>query len=125
MVLWSLPSREAWIEICISELSEITSGSLPSREAWIEIPTCSKIPTSYWSLPSREAWIEILISVYSSCISLTSLPSREAWIEIFGLWSVVLAIVRRFPRGKRGLKSNGYGVSVWSQSVASLAGSVD
>ena len=33
----SLPSREAWIEICGFHPWTYCPGSLPSREAWIEI----------------------------------------------------------------------------------------
>ena len=76
-----------------------------------------------------------------------SLPSREAWIEIFVSPASLSVWQSRFPRGKRGLKSEEEGNSettegslpsreAWIEilmpaflfviaSVASLAGSVD
>ena len=37
LLLLSLPTREAWIEISSSEVSGYWLSSLPTREAWIEI----------------------------------------------------------------------------------------
>ena len=79
-------------------------GSLPSRGAWIEMQSSFAATTrAYMSLPSRGAWIEIGCSVHPyPCTA--SLPSRGAWIEIRETLSSVLYLLRRSPRGERGLK---------------------
>ena len=58
------------------------------------------------------------------CLTDASLPSREAWIEIRFLAMMIISL-RRFPRGKRGLKFLSWYNLLENYEVASLAGSVD
>ena len=57
--------------------------------------------------------------------TLASLPSREAWIEITLSGFNAISGLRRFPRGKRGLKYLISSLLGNLAMVASLAGSVD
>ena len=58
-LIWSLPSRGAWIEI-LKTGDDVRIGlSLPSRGAWIEIIKLFISDFERRSLPSRGAWIEI------------------------------------------------------------------
>ena len=128
MVAWSLPSREAWIEIAVKLSSmSLSWWSLPSQEAWIEIKGLFDCKFETVSLPSQEAWIEIVRWGVRFCSYTGSLPPREVWIEmylphparLFQLASLLpreawieitmqtdkAEIVKgRFPRGRRGLK---------------------
>ena len=54
-----------------------------------------------------------------------SLPAREAWIEIIETAEIIKKLIRRFPQGKRGLKSASLCMGIFALEVASLKGSVD
>ena len=57
--------------------------SLLSRGAWIEMHDEKKLDGAVVSLLSRGAWIEIETATITSQTSGRSLLSRGAWIEIF------------------------------------------
>ena len=121
----SLPSRGAWIEICVRLRSTyFRDRSLPSRGAWIEMADPAAACACSWSLPSRGAWIEMfhalrrakqndvaplagsvdrnsLYTLYGRYSNL-SLPSRGAWIEICKRRGTIPFCPRRSPRGERG-----------------------
>ena len=103
ILLQSLPSRGAWIEIESSIKVTFTSESLPSRGAWIEIHCIFCAYTRHRSLPSRGAWIEICPGGRSWGRN-QSLPSRGAWIEISCICFFRRMGSGRSPHGERGLK---------------------
>ena len=55
--------------------------SVPLREPWIEIEVSDIVNQVVSSVPLREPWIEIYIW-YSRYSILSSVPLREPWIEI-------------------------------------------
>ena len=55
------------------------------------------------SRPSRGAWIEISSGSSTDTLD-SSRPSRGAWIEMFPLLAFLPRLLRRAPRGARGLK---------------------
>ena len=58
-IMWSPPSRGAWIEILYDPIGHLQEESPPSRGAWIEIPVLSSLFLAFSSPPSRGAWIEM------------------------------------------------------------------
>ena len=99
--------------------------SLPSREAWIEISEYWDVNRNPYSrFPRGKRGLKFLECIHISAVKV-SLPSREAWIEIVRQEFFFRYCACRFPRGKRGLKSSGHRDKVMERGVASLAGSVD
>ena len=83
-MLWSLPSRGAWIEIAVVDAGA-SSGTRRS--------------------PRGGRGLKYQKGDKESCLK-TSLPSRGAWIEISDALTAVLVLSSRSPRGGRGLKSH-------------------
>ena len=73
--VWSLPPREAWIEIVRKMEQDGILRSLPPREAWIEIVFLGVEYIFRWSLPPREAWIEIDSSRFSMSGHIVASPA--------------------------------------------------
>ena len=81
-ILWSLPSRGAWIEIFCLEHDHGWAGSLPSRGAWIEIlPSLPHRPCGACRSPRGERGLKLMGRAGRRDLA-ASLPSRGAWIEI-------------------------------------------
>ena len=82
-VLWSLPSRGAWIEIISIDDSISDNTSLPSRGAWIEMQYLLRTAVFYMVAPFTGSvdWNILFLPIIQPLDS--SLPSRGAWIEIY------------------------------------------
>ena len=82
LLLLSLPTQGAWIEIRILRHLYIRqSGRSPHRERGLKCIGYNTIEIYVASLPTQGAWIEIVSSmVYPS--GRLSLPTQGAWIEI-------------------------------------------
>ena len=82
--------------------------SLPSREAWIEICLWPKRSCSaLWSLPSREAWIEMIKAMRLLASVKCRFPRGKRGLKLQESYKI-RRLKRRFPRGKRGLKFPGH-----------------
>ena len=78
----SLPSRGAWIEICMLNAMPYGKQSRsPPGERGLKCSATNPKLAPEMSLPSRGAWIEMRIS-WPCFTRRRSLPSRGAWIEI-------------------------------------------
>ncbi len=73
-------------------------GERGLKSSWRKLPERTQR-----SLPARGAWIEILIEDFDNFYD-KSLPARGAWIEIIYNSFFAGQVVRRSPRGERGLK---------------------
>ena len=104
-IVWSHPSRGAWIEITDeSDTVTISSGRTPHGVRGLKSATAVTCSPTTPSHPSRGAWIEIPASRFGRCRLPPSHPSRGAWIEIAGLRSIYCSCHSRTPHGVRGLK---------------------
>ena len=117
---------EGKIEPFALQLSLVMSNmtSPPSRGAWIEISSNNGNGYTFLSPPSRGAWIEIDMGKKKTGL-ITSPPSRGAWIEITRIWSSMMRLQGRPPRGGRGLKFPRGNSGCGNVRVAPLAGGVD
>ncbi len=79
----SLPTRGAWIEICLPIQSTAGFLSLPTRGAWIEIFLFSLlfVPVTRRS-PHGERGLKSFVPLCPCSQCSGSLPTRGAWIEI-------------------------------------------
>ncbi len=126
MSCWSLPAREAWIEIDIDYRWDgglnvaSRKGSVdwnlsylmllvrllcrfPQGKRGLKLGTLINSYANAWSLPAREAWIEIIGYVIS--LSRSAVASRKGSVDWNYWWKSCFCVsVRRFPQGKRGLK---------------------
>ena len=100
----SLPAREEWIEILLSDCQAPAPQSLfPRGKSGLKSEPESFLIRRKKSLPAREEWIEILLE-QGEQVSGQSLPAREEWIEILFLSAICGRDAGLFPRGKSGLK---------------------
>ena len=81
MAYRSLPSRGAWIEICLISCEFCNLPSLPSRGAWIEITRCSAAPMA---MPT--------VAPLAGSVDRNLVTGLE----------LVQVVQRRSPRGERG-----------------------
>ena len=122
----SLPSRGAWIEICIRwKLLLSGRSSLPSRGAWIEIPCRRR--GGIWAgrrSPHGERGLKLSLWMLFGLLAMRRSPHGERGLKSY-LDGSGDAAQRRSPHGERGLKCAKLLTVMSRLTVAPLTGSVD
>ena len=125
IIVLSLPTRGAWIEICSSAIFlRACSSRSPHGERGLKscYPSCIGSPRRS---PHGERGLKC--SELASALERIeeSLPTRGAWIEIPSVASGNASKISRSPHGERGLKFPVSGLRAWLPIVAPHTGSVD
>ena len=105
LIITSLSSRRAWIEIKMGlEMSKAFASRSPRGGRGLKFIDSATKGLRQVSLSSRRAWIEIAYGHISVQQRFASLSSRRAWIEMVRQYLLPHGFNGRSPRGGRGLK---------------------
>ena len=99
--------------------------SLPTRGAWIEISCLCLLSRACASLPTRGAWIEMSGSFESNIMPDRRSPHGERGLKFFVFEGAHLLRPSRSPHGERGLKCYAVHDNKDVLIVAPHTGSVD